>query len=145
MSTRTKLLTRAACVDQSADQFAGELLVHVHAHVRELEADVAFRPSRDDLVDHLVIERGAFLRLVDVGDVLAQVVDGDRQAEIVQCAVAAIASSTVVPATKRLDVRCPMEERSATARSVRLSESQTKNALSIPVACPGAGSLWDRP
>jgi hypothetical protein len=37
-----------------------------------------------------------------------------------------------VPATKRLEVRWPIEERSANARSQRLSDSAIKNALNTP-------------
>jgi hypothetical protein len=44
--------------------------------------------------------------------------------------VARNTSSTWVPATKRLDMRCPMAERSAIPRKERLSEREMKSALS---------------
>jgi hypothetical protein len=51
--------------------------------------------------------------------------------------VAAITPSTVVPGTKRDDIRRPTAERSAIARIERLSDSQMKNALSTRAACEG--------
>src|SRR5579864_7522730 len=44
--------------------------------------------------------------------------------------VARSTSSTWVPATKRLENFCPMEERSAMARSLWLSDREMKSALS---------------
>jgi hypothetical protein len=41
-----------------------------------------------------------------------------------------MASSTLVPATKRLDKRCPSEERSASPRKEEFSDREMKNALS---------------
>src|SRR5687768_1777549 len=46
-------------------------------------------------------------------------------------AVAASASSTDMPATNRPDRRRPIAERSATARSMRLSERAMKNARNM--------------
>src|SRR5208337_1902548 len=46
-------------------------------------------------------------------------------------AAARMASTTSLPATKRVEMRWPRRERSATARSDRLSESAINVALSI--------------
>ncbi|HEV8523738.1 MAG TPA: hypothetical protein VGQ71_04510 [Terriglobales bacterium] len=50
---------------------------------------------------------------------------------------AAITCSTVVPGTKRDDIRWPTADRSASARIERLSDNQMKNALSMRAAGEG--------
>src|ERR1700733_9342762 len=53
-------------------------------------------------------------------------------------AVARMASATSVPATKRVETRWPRRERSATARSDRLSDRAIKSALStLPLVVAG--------
>ena len=70
-------------VDQLGDQAEGELLADVETHVRELEADVGVELALVDLVEHAMVELGAVLGFVGVGDVLAQVVDADAGAPLV--------------------------------------------------------------
>ena len=70
-------------VHQLGHQTERQVLAHVEAHVRELEADVGVQLARGDFVEHAVIELGAVLGLVGVGDVLAQVVDADAGAPLV--------------------------------------------------------------
>jgi hypothetical protein len=62
-------------VHQLGDQAKCHLLADVEAHVGELEADVGVELALVDFVEHVVVELGAVLGFVGVGDVLAQVVD----------------------------------------------------------------------
>ncbi len=68
---------------QAGDQIAGELLVHVETHVGQLQADVCVELALRDFVQHLMIELGAGAGLVSVGDILAEVVDRDAQALLI--------------------------------------------------------------
>jgi hypothetical protein len=74
------------CVaDQLSHQRESQILVYIEAHVGEFQADVGIKFARRHLLEHLVIELGALLGFVDVGDVLAQVVDADTGAPPVDC------------------------------------------------------------
>ena len=50
--------------------------------------------------------------------------------------VAAVASSSVAPATKRRDTFCPIEERSAKPRTRRLSDSPMNSRLNTDLLRP---------
>src|ERR1039458_9128670 len=66
-------------VHQFGHQTEREVLADVEAHVRELEANVGVQLAGGDFVQQAVIQLSAVLRLVGVGDVLAQVVNADRK------------------------------------------------------------------
>ena len=53
------------------------MLVDVEAHVGELQADVGVELVGGDGVENLVVELRALAGFVEIGDVLAQVVDAD--------------------------------------------------------------------
>ena len=69
---------------QSGHQVARQLFVDVEAHVGQLQAHVRFELVGRDLVEQLVIELSAGARFLNVGDVLAQVVDADGDSPLVQ-------------------------------------------------------------
>src|SRR5260370_24310616 len=69
--------------DQSADDFVGHRLVHVEAHVGQLQADIRIQFVGGDFVEQVVVKLGAGAGFVGVGDVFAQVVDGDTGAELI--------------------------------------------------------------
>ena len=64
---------------QAGDQIAGEFLVHVETHVGKLQADIGVELAARDFVQHLMIELGAGAGFLSVGDVLAEIVDGNAQ------------------------------------------------------------------
>src|SRR5208282_325481 len=68
--------------DQPADDFVGHVLVHVQAHVGQLQADIRIQLVGGDFVEQMVIELGAGAGFVGVGDVLAEIVDGDAGADL---------------------------------------------------------------
>ena len=68
---------------QSADDVVGHGLVHIEAHVGELEADIRVQVVGGDFVEQVVIELGAGAGFVGVGDVFAQIVDGDAGANLI--------------------------------------------------------------
>ena len=45
----------------------------------ELQADVGVEPAARDFVQHLMVELGAVAGFIGVGDVLAEVIDGNAQ------------------------------------------------------------------
>src|SRR5450759_2224647 len=69
--------------DQPADDFVGHVLVHVQAHVGQLQADIRVQTVGGDFVEQVVIKLGAGASFVSVGDVLAQIVDGDAGAKLI--------------------------------------------------------------
>src|SRR5208282_3645992 len=81
-----KVVTAGGVRNQRANVLVCQLLVDVQPHVRELEADVRLQAAGGDLVQQLVIESHTLPRFLGIGDVLPQVVDRDRQAEIVHAA-----------------------------------------------------------
>ncbi len=66
-------------IDQLGHQPKRQVGIDIEPHVRQLQADVGVQLARRDLVEHPVIKLGAVLRLVGIGDVLAQVIDADRR------------------------------------------------------------------
>ncbi len=70
----------AALATKSADNLAGQLLVHVETHVSELEADVGVKLVGGDSVENLMIELGTVAGFVGIGDIFAEIVDADAHA-----------------------------------------------------------------
>ena len=73
----------AALATRPGHLIAGQFLVDIEAHVSELQADVGVQLLSGDVVQQLVIELSAGAGFVGVGDVLAEIVDGDAQAGLV--------------------------------------------------------------
>jgi hypothetical protein len=69
--------------DQAADDFVGHFLVHVQAHVGQLDADIRVQFGGGDFVEQMVVQLGAGAGFVGVGDVLAEIVDGDAGADLI--------------------------------------------------------------
>ena len=118
--------------DQSADDFAGQLLVHIQPHVSELEADVGVEFVGGDGIENLMIELGAWRAssgLVTFSPRLSMLTL--MPARLTAC-VERTASAISVPATKRPETRRPSAERSANVRKDGFSERRTKNALNMP-------------
>src|SRR5208283_5999492 len=69
--------------DQAADDFVGHVLVHIQAHVGQFEADVRVQFIGGNFVEQVVVELSAGAGFVSVGDVLAQIVDGDAGADLI--------------------------------------------------------------
>ncbi len=68
---------------EAGNQIAGKFLVDVEPHVGKLQADICVEPPARYFVQQLVIELGAGAGFIGVGDVLAEVIDGDAQAGLV--------------------------------------------------------------
>jgi len=69
--------------DQSANDVVGHSLVDVEAHVGEFETDVGVQFVGRDLIEEVVVELGAGSGFVGVGDIFAEVVDGDTSSELI--------------------------------------------------------------
>ena len=68
---------------QAGDQIAGEFLVHVETHVGKLQADIRVELAARDFVQHLMIKLGAGAGFLSVGNVLAEVVDGNAETRLI--------------------------------------------------------------
>jgi len=104
--------------------------------VGELEADVGVELALMDFVEHVVVELGALPGLVGVGDVLAQVVDADARAPLVDHLRGADRVADFMPATKRCEKRSPSGEFSAKLRKDLFSESPMKSDLNMRLQGP---------
>ena len=69
--------------DESANDVVGHLFVDVEAHVGEFEADVGVQFVDGDLIEEVVVELGAGAGFVGVGDIFAEVIDGDAGSELI--------------------------------------------------------------
>ena len=67
MQTKPSGFMDAGLGDQSADDVAGQLLVHIEPHMSELEADVSVELVGGNGVESLMIELGAVAGLVGIG------------------------------------------------------------------------------
>jgi len=62
---------------QPADNVPGHRLINVQPHMRKLQTDVRIQMIRSNRIQNVVIELRAMSRFIDIGDILAQVVDAD--------------------------------------------------------------------
>ena len=54
----------------------GKLFVHIEAHVGQLQTDVGIEMVGRNRVEDLMVELGTVARLIGIGDIFAEVVDG---------------------------------------------------------------------
>ena len=73
----------AAFATRPSDQVAGKVLVHVEAHVGKLQTDVGIQLATADFVQQLVVKPRAGLGFFGVGDILAEIVDGNAETRLI--------------------------------------------------------------
>src|SRR5581483_571618 len=66
--------------NKGADLILRELLVDIQTHVGEFQADVGVQVPGVNVVKQLVVDGGAGAGFVGVGDIFAEIVDGDAEA-----------------------------------------------------------------
>ncbi len=129
MSMRTKESAASGALDHLADDALGQFGVEVHAHLRELHADVGVEFARGDGVEQSVIDRGRGAaprpHLVRLSPSESRVTAMPSRLTRSQ---AASASSTVIPATKRLDHLFTSELCSAIPRPSFVCDNQMKRS-----------------
>ena len=134
MSTRTNpgRVHRRRFGHQAADDFTGQFLIHVQAHVSQLQADVGVELIGCNGVENLMIKLGAVAGLVGIGDIFAQVVDADAHAGAVDGLRGADGIGDLGASNEAAGDAAAERERSAKLRRERFSERRTKNALNMP-------------
>ena len=65
---------------QAADDLASQLLIHIEAHMGELEADIGIELVGDDGVKNLMVELRAVAGFFRIRYIFAEVVDADAHA-----------------------------------------------------------------
>ena len=65
---------------QADDDLASQLLIHIKAHMGELEADIGIELVGDDGVQNLMVELGAVAGFCRIRYIFAEVVDADAHA-----------------------------------------------------------------
>src|SRR6185312_6778620 len=68
-------------VYERGDNLGRELLIHIEAHVRELDADIRVESAFADAVEKFAIEVRAVTGFVGIGDVLPEVIEADAHAQ----------------------------------------------------------------
>src|SRR5271165_1441600 len=69
--------------DQAADDLVSHALVHIQAHVGQFQADVGIQLVGGNFVEQVMVELSAGAGFVGVGDILAEIVDGDAGADLI--------------------------------------------------------------
>src|SRR3989442_13655557 len=70
--------------DQAGDQVAGEVFIHIEAHVGKFQADVGMELAGGDFVQQLVVELGGGASLGGVGAVFTEVGDGNAGGRLIK-------------------------------------------------------------
>ena len=142
MSTRTKLLMRTAWSTSSVTSPKARSSLTSKPMCVSLRLTLAFSLRRGDLVEHAVIQLGAMLGLVGVGDVLAEVVDADARAPIVHHLGGANHVVKLRAGNEALREAQPHRRLLGEMAYRLLSESPMKSDLNMPPSRAMWGTGW---